>query len=386
LSRRPDSVALARTLIRCPSITPAEAGALGVLETALGEMGFTARRLRFSEPGTADVENLHARLGAAGPHFCFAGHVDVVPPGDRAAWAADPFAGEVIDGRLHGRGAVDMKGAIACFLAAVGIFIDRHGTAFGGSISLAISGDEEGPAVNGTPKLLAWMREHGQVPDHCLVGEPTCPESLGEALKIGRRGSMNTALVVRGRQGHVAYPQHADNPLPRLLRMLSAIAVEPLDEGTAYFEPSRPQITTVDVGNSAPNVIPSEARAGFNIRFNDRHSGESLQRWIRARCDDVGGDYDLRFEVTGEPFLCPPGRWTDLLVSAVEAVTGRRPRLDTGGGTSDARFIKNLCPVAEFGLISATAHRVDENVPVADLETLTEVYRTMLERYFTDPP
>lgn len=381
-----DPIDLSRALINRPSVTPEDAGALGVLEAVLKLLGFTCHRLRFSETGTPDVENLYARLGDSAPNFCFAGHTDVVPPGDSTAWSANPFGGEIMDGRMIGRGAVDMKGAIACFAAAAGRFVSEHPDGFAGSISLLITGDEEGPAINGTLKVLDWIRQRGETIDHCLVGEPTNRDAMGETIKIGRRGSLNGVLTVHGSQGHSAYPQFADNPIPRLMQMLSAIAGKPLDEGTEHFEPSLAQITAIDTGNETTNVIPGKVRARFNIRFNDRHTGESLKTWIRERCTEIGGRFDLDFEVSGEAFLCPPGRWTDQLATAIEEVTGRKPRLDTGGGTSDARFIKDVCPVAEFGLLNTTAHKTDEAVAIGDLETLTEIYRRILATYFTDPP
>ncbi|WP_316979705.1 succinyl-diaminopimelate desuccinylase [Shumkonia mesophila] len=386
MAARLDPVDLTRALVRCPSVTPSDAGALAVLEGALVPLGFTCHRLKFSQAGTPDVDNLYARLGTGRPHFCFAGHTDVVPPGDVGAWSAGPFAGEVIDGRLIGRGTVDMKGAIGAFVAAAAAFLEGRRDGFKGSISLLITGDEEGPAINGTVKVLEWMKAKGEIPDHCLVGEPTNREALGETVKIGRRGSLNALLTVYGTQGHTAYPQHADNPIRRLMRMLTAIADRPLDEGTAHFEPSRAEVTSIDVGNPTTNLIPGKVTARFNVRFNDRHSGESLKAWIGQRCAEVGGRFDLACEVSGESFLCPPGPWTDRLATAIRGATGRTPALDTGGGTSDARFIRNLCPVAEFGLSSATGHKVDEAVTVADLVSLTEVYRRLLAGYFADPP
>jgi succinyl-diaminopimelate desuccinylase len=363
-------------------VTPDDAGALEVLRSALEPLGFACHRLTFDErPGTAPVANLHARIGDAAPNLAFAGHVDVVPPGDPAAWRADPFAGEVIDGALYGRGAVDMKGGIACFVAAAARFLAEGRPE--GSISLLITADEEGPAVNGTAALLRWLvEERGERLDACLVGEPTNPERLGEAIKIGRRGSLNGRLTVVGRQGHAAYPERADNPIPRLLAMLRAIHDEPLDSGSARFQPSNLEITSVDVGNEAANVIPATARAAFNVRFNDRHSAASLEAWLRSRLDAIGGRYHLEVEASGEAFSTPPGPLSEALAEAVEAVLGRRPKLDTSGGTSDARFIKEHCPVVEFGLVGATMHQVDERVSLADLEALTRIYRRLLEGYF----
>ena len=377
-----DPVELARALIRCPSVTPADAGALGVLERALTPLGFVCHRLTFSGAGNAPVDNLYARLGDGRPNFCFAGHTDVVPPGDLGGWSVDPFAAEIVGGDLYGRGAADMKGAIACFAAAAAGFLGRRGRDFGGSLSLLVTGDEEGPAVNGTRRVLDWLGERGERLDACLVGEPTNPAALGETIKIGRRGSLTGRLTVHGVQGHIAYPQNADNPIHRLLRMLSAALARPLDDGSAHFEPSSLQIASIDVGNPTSNVIPAAARAVFNIRFNDRHDSAGLERRLRACFDEAGGRYDLAVEVSGEAFLSPPGPLSDLVAGAVERVTGRRPELGTGGGTSDARFIKDHCPVVEFGLAGPTPHKVDERVPLADLTALTEIYGAVLDGFF----
>ena len=377
-----DPLALGRALIRCPSITPVDAGALDVLQAALEGLGFACTRLPFSEPGTADVDNLYARIGVGSPNFCFAGHTDVVPVGDEAAWTCDPFGGEVRDGRLYGRGASDMKAAIACFTAAAGRFLADRGDGFEGSLSLLITGDEEGPSVNGTRKVLGWLGERNEDLDACLVGEPTNPNALGDMIKIGRRGSLNCFLTVHGVQGHAAYPEIADNPIPRLVRMLAALGGTPLDHGTEHFGPSTLTVTTVDVGNPATNVIPARARAGFNIRFNDRHTADSLRAWIEDRCREADGRFELRTEGSGEAFLCPPGRLSRILADAVERVTGRRAELSTSGGTSDARFIKDVCPVAEFGMAGGTAHKVDENVAVADVATLTDIYGAVLADFF----
>lgn len=377
-----DPLDLARALIRCPSVTPEDGGALAVLEEALGNLGFTCHRMTFSAPGTPDVANLYARIGDAAPNFCFAGHTDVVPVGDMQGWSVEPFAAEIAQDKLLGRGAADMKGAIACFVAASARFLDQRGGNFPGSISLLITGDEEGPAVNGTVKVLDWMKDRGERPDVCLVGEPTNSEYLGETIKIGRRGSLNGHLTVIGTQGHAAYPQRADNPIPRLLRMLGKIAERPLDEGTEHFQPSNLEITSVDVGNRAPNVIPARAEARFNIRFNDTHSGGGLERWLRESFDSVGGDYRLEIETSSEAFFTPPGDFSKLVENAVSSVTGKPPELNTSGGTSDARFIRHFCPVAEFGLVGATMHKTDESVALEDLEALTEIYLGVLDGYF----
>ena len=386
-----DALDLARRLIRCPSVTPEEGGALDLLEEVLGGLGFTCHRLPFSEPGTAEVDNLYARLGAGGRNFCFAGHTDVVPVGDAKAWRVDPFGAEVVDGALYGRGAVDMKGAIACFVAAAARFLETRG-GFDGSISLLITGDEEAEAINGTRKMLGWLTERGETLDACLVGEPTSNETLADTIKIGRRGSLNARLTVHGIQGHTAYPQLADNPLHHLVRMLDAVASDPLDRGTAHFPPSGLQITTVDVGNEVGNVIPATARAALNVRFNDAHDSAAIEAWLRRHFDaalkssskggTAGARYELTVRVTGESFLCPPGPLSDLLGRAVEATLGRTPELGTTGGTSDARFIKDHCPIAELGLLNATAHKVDEHVSLDDLRGLEAVYGAALDGYF----
>jgi len=382
-----DPVAIAQGLIRCPSVTPAEGGALDLLEALLRDLGFLCHRLPFAEDGGAAVDNLYARLGTGRPNFCYAGHTDVVPVGDRAAWSVDPFAGEIVDDWLIGRGAADMKGAIAAFVAAVAGFHGRRGPDFGGAISLLITGDEEGDAVNGTRKVLGWLTERGETLDACLVGEPTSDERLADMVKIGRRGSLNGALTVTGVQGHTAYPQLADNPLHHLVRMLDAVASEPLDRGSEHFPPSTLQITNVEVGNTASNVIPAQARAAFNVRFNDLHSSDDVETWLRARFDRAiapagAARYELAVRVSGESFLCPPGPLSEAVASAVESVLGRRPAFGTGGGTSDARFIKDHCPVAELGLLNATAHKVDERVGLEDLRDLSTVYGAILDRYF----
>ncbi|MEX2631917.1 MAG: succinyl-diaminopimelate desuccinylase, partial [Tistlia sp.] len=350
----PDPLDLAQRLIRCPSVTPEEGGALDLLQGELEALGFACTRLVFKEEGTAPVDNLYARLGAAAPNFCFAGHTDVVPPGEAADWSSDPFESTIVEGELVGRGAADMKGAIAAFVAAAGRFLEKREAAaegFGGSISLLITGDEEGPSVNGTRKVLDWLVQEGETLDACLVGEPTNPDALGDMVKIGRRGSLTGNLTALGRQGHTAYPHLADNAAHRLVGLLAALIAEPLDQGTAHFQPSTLQISTIDVGNPASNVVPGRASATFNIRFNDAHSGASLERWLRETLDATGGGYELAVRVSGESFLTPPGPLSELVAGAVEAVTGRRPELSTTGGTSDARFIKDHCPVAEFGLV-----------------------------------
>ncbi|MFO1118625.1 MAG: succinyl-diaminopimelate desuccinylase [Rhodospirillales bacterium] len=382
MSSSPDPLDLARALIRCPSVTPEDAGALSVLEAALLPLGFACERMRFEEAGTAPVDNLWVRLGDGEPGFCFAGHTDVVPPGDRALWNVDPFGGVVRDGRLWGRGAADMKAAIACFVAAAGRFLRSGGLNGGGSISLLITGDEEGPAVNGTKKMLARLAERGERLGVCLVGEPTNPEILGEMIKIGRRGSLNAWITVHGVQGHSAYPHLADNPISRLIQLLARLDTEPLDAGSAHFPPSSLVITSVDVGNPATNVIPACATARLNVRFNDLHTGEDICRRLAERRAAAGDGIDVRFEISGESFLYPPGSLSRGVAAAVRTVTGREPVFSTTGGTSDARFIKDFCPVCEFGMAGATAHKVDENVALADIEALTRIYEAVLRGYF----
>ena len=377
-----DPIELSQALIRCPSVTPVDAGALSVLEGALAPMGFNCNLLSFSAPGTPDVDNLYARLGNTGRNLCFAGHTDVVTVGDESAWTHPPFAAEIKDDVLYGRGVVDMKCAIAAFVSATSRFVAKNGADFGGSISFLITGDEEGPAINGTKKVLDWMVDNNETMDGCIVGEPTNPEYLGQMIKIGRRGSLNGYLRVMGTQGHVAYPQNAQNPMPRLLKMLSAISDHALDEGTEYFQPSNLEITSVDVGNPTTNVIPGEASARFNIRFNDTHNADSLKKWLREKLQPIGGDYSLDIEVSGEAFITPPGVLSTVMSDAVKKVTGQLPEMSTSGGTSDARFIKDHCPVAEFGLINTTAHKVDENAALEDIQKLTEIYFEMISGFF----
>src|SRR6266540_778290 len=381
-----DPTALARDLLRCPSVTPAEAGTFGLIEGALKGAGFAVHRVTFAEPGTAPVENLYARIGTASPHFAFAGHVDVVPPGEQAKWTHPPFAGEIADGTLYGRGAVDMKGAIACALAAV---LDHLGACGGrpkGSISFLITGDEEGVAVNGTVKLIKWAAERGETFDHCILGEPSNAAAIGDTIKVGRRGSLNGTLVITGKQGHVAYPQLADNPVRGLVTLMGALMAAPLDHGSAHFDASNLEFTSIDIGNTVVNLIPGEARARFNIRFNDRHSHTSLKTLVEHRAREAAGER-VRWRIDWEPsnadvFFTGPSPFLELVVAAIKEVTGAEPKLSTTGGTSDARFIKDYCPVLEFGLVGTTMHQVDERTAVADLVRLTAVYRKILDRYF----
>ena len=377
-----DPIKLTQALIQCPSVTPVDKGALGVLEAALRPLGFSCHRLAFSQDGTPDVDNLYARLGTSGPNLCFAGHTDVVPVGDEAAWTYPPFGAQIHDKILYGRGAVDMKAAIACFASACARYLDENGETFGGSISFLITGDEEGPAINGTVKMLDWMVEQGETINACIVGEPTNTDTLGETIKIGRRGSLTGYITQHGSQGHVAYPQHADNPVPKLVKLLSALSSQPLDDGTEHFQPSNLEITTVDVGNSATNVIPNSARAVFNVRFNDTYTPDTLKALLIERLNAAGDNFDLDIKVSGDSFLTPPGLLSDVMSRAVTKITGLSPQLSTSGGTSDARFIKDHAAVAEFGLMNTTAHKVDECARVDDIENLAAIYYQMISGYF----
>lgn len=374
-----DPIDLAQALIRRPSVTPADEGALDVLEAALSALGFACTRLKYE-----DVDNLYAQYGKEGPHLCFAGHTDVVPPGDESIWANPPFDAAVKDGKLWGRGASDMKGAVAAFAAAAARALEAGKVK--GALSFLITGDEEGPAVNGTRKMLGWLRDNNIELDHCLVGEPSNPETMGEMIKVGRRGSINCWLTVNGRQGHVAYPHRAENPIPALMRKLLHLCETPLDEGYERFQPSCLQVTDIHIGNPAHNVIPEKATARFNIRFNPNWTGVSIQGWLRdqlnALAAELGISYELETIVSGEAFLTTDKTFLQLLSDCVEAHTGRKPELSTSGGTSDARFIKDHAPVAEFGLVGATMHQTDEHVAVSDIETLTDIYESVIEKYY----
>jgi succinyl-diaminopimelate desuccinylase len=381
-----DPLALTRDLIRCPSVTPTEGGALKFLESTLKAVGFSVHRMTFSEPGADDVENLYARIGTAAPNLVFAGHTDVVPPGDEKAWKHPPFASDVENGMLYGRGAVDMKGGIACAVAAALDHLAANGGKPKGSISFLITGDEEGIAVNGTPKLLQWCAGKGEKFDHCLLGEPSNVEDLGDTIKIGRRGSLNGHLIVGGKQGHVAYPDRADNPIRGLIKLVEALQSEPLDQGNANFQPSHLEFVSVDVGNKTVNLIPGEASALFNIRFNDIHTAESLQTLLQQRAEKAAAG-KIKFSFKFQPsnagsFVVKPGPFTELVSGAIKQVTGRTPALSTTGGTSDARFITHYCPVVEFGLVGQTMHQIDERVPIADLRALTSIYRKIIDTYF----
>ena len=376
-----DTIKLLQSLIRCPSVTPKDEGAQILLIAALEKLGFECHALPFGE-GEERVPNLFARLGKGGPHLCYAGHTDVVPPGPQSEWTHSPFNPHIEDGILYGRGASDMKGSIAAFISAITTYLNKNG-APNGSISLLITGDEEGPAINGTTRVLDWMEENSHIPDVTLVGEPTNPETLGQEIKIGRRGSLTGHLTATGKQGHVAYQHLADNPLPRLVKMLSALASHNFDNGSKFFPPTNLEITSIDVGNKAENVIPGQGRAIFNIRFNDNWTSGKLSDQICDILHETDEPYELEIESSAESFMTTPGSWTDIVKNAVTDVTGKAPDLTTTGGTSDARFITNYCPVVECGGINATIHQIDENAKLEDLENLTKIYTRILERYFS---
>jgi succinyl-diaminopimelate desuccinylase len=377
-----DAVELTRELIRRPSVTPADAGAMDVVEQVLAGLGFACRRMRFGE-----IENLYARIGTARPNLCFAGHTDVVPVGDVAAWSREAFAADIVDGVLIGRGAVDMKSAIAAFAAAAASALAEG--AVTGSLSFLITGDEEGVALDGTKRVVETLRAEGEILDHCIVGEPTSAERFGDMVKIGRRGSINVGVRVEGIQGHVAYPHRAANPVAVLIRLLAALEARVLDEGYADFQPSNLEVTTVDVGNPTTNLIPAVATARLNIRFNPTHRGADLAAWIQSEADRAAegfpGTITLTPAISGEAFLTEQGPFTELVAGAVEAVSGQRPDLSTTGGTSDARFIRDLCPVVELGLVGRTMHAVDERAPVEEIRHLQSVYETLIRRYFAAP-
>lgn len=381
-----DPVALTQALIRCESVTPHEGGALTLLQNILEPVGFVCHRMTFTEPGTPDVDNLYARLGNGRPHLCFAGHTDVVPVGDETRWTVPPFSGEIRDGKVYGRGAVDMKGCVAAFAAATLRYIMLHNGLPRGSLSFLITGDEEGPSINGTSKVLHWLKARDEVLDACLVGEPSNPKALGDEIRIGRRGSINADLVVHGKQGHSAYPQLADNPVPKLARIIDRLSSAPIDNGTANFQPSNLQVTVISVPNTASNIIPGAAKATLNVRYNDGWTKPRIEAWVRetvaAAAAEVDAKFEMAFSGTGDVFLTKPGPLVTTLRDAVKSVTGRTPALTTGGGTSDARFIKDHCPVIEFGLVNATIHQVDEHTTIEDLEALTDIYGRFIANYF----
>ena len=388
MKNQTDSLAILQDLVRCRSVTPAEGGALTYLENFLSRHGFVCHRLIFKDENTPDVENLFARSGSGSPHLCFAGHTDVVPPGREEDWTLAPFAAELKDGFLYGRGATDMKGSVAAFAAAAADHL-RSGGKSKGSISFLITGDEEGPAINGTVKVLRWMKDNGQVPDHCIVGEPSCVETLGDTIKIGRRGSLSFTITVEGRQGHAAYPHKADNPIPKIARLIERISNAKLDDGNAHFDASTLAVTTVDVGNPAANVIPSRATAKFNIRFSPVHSFATLKDWVAAQVEavraELGGSWAVTSNEGADAFITEPGAFVGLVQDAVAGETGVLPKLSTAGGTSDARFIKDYCPVLEFGPTNATIHMTDERISVDELRATQAVYASIIAAYFNTP-
>ena len=372
------AVQLAQKLVRCRSVTPVEGGALDLLQDEFTKLGFDCTRLPFGA-GEQRIDNLFARRGKGGRHFAFAGHTDVVPVGDASQWQHDPFGGTLVDGKLYGRGTADMKGSIAAFVAAVSN-LDAADDA--GSISFVITGDEEGDADFGTVKIVEWLQTNDQVPDVCVVGEPTNPSRLGEMIKNGRRGSLSCQLRVDGVQGHVAYPDLTDNPITRLIAMLAPVNGTALDGGNDYFDPSLANVTSIDTGNEAGNIIPSSVSAKFNIRFNTEHNSDDLIGWLEEHFNRVGGEWTAKWRTSAQPFVTPASSFTELVQTAIESITGQKPILSTSGGTSDARFITNICPVAEFGLVGQTMHQVDEHVDAADIDQLAKIYHEMLVRFF----
>jgi len=380
-----DPVEIAQALIRCSSVTPLDEGALSILESLFTKSGFTCHRLVFKQEGTPDIDNLFARIGNTGPHLCFAGHTDVVPVGDAKDWKHPPFAAEIHKGQIYGRGATDMKGSVAAFTAAAMDYVNEQGSD-AGSISFLITGDEEGPAINGTVKVLEWMKKFGHVPDHCLVGEPSCVDQLGDTIKIGRRGSLSFTVTVEGKQGHVAYPEKTDNPVHKLSRFVDRISSAKLDNGNNQFGPSTLAVTTFDVDNKATNVVPARATAKFNIRYSTVHTYETLRSWVDSQIsavkNELGGHWIVSSNEGAEAFITEPGAFVGMVQDAVEQETGLLPKLSTTGGTSDARFIKNYCPVLEFGPTNATIHQVDERIDVEELKATTRIYKRIIESYF----
>jgi succinyl-diaminopimelate desuccinylase len=380
-----DPVSMLQALVRCASVTPLDAGALSTVQTWLEAAGLKCDRLVFSDADTPDIDNLFARIGNSGPHLCFAGHTDVVPQGDEAIWSQPPFSAEIKDGFIYGRGTTDMKGSVAAFAAAACDFV-RENPKFKGSLSFLITGDEEGPAINGTAKVLQWIKDKGHVPDHCLVGEPTCVDALGDTIKIGRRGSLSFVVTVEGKQGHAAYPHKADNPIPKLARLIERLSAAPLDGGNDHFDPSTLAFTSFDVGNPAGNVIPSKAVLKFNIRYSTEHDFGSLKALVNGHIEklyaEMGGVWSVKFTEGAEAFVTEPGAFVGLVQDAIAAETGVVAKLSTSGGTSDARFIKDYCPVLEFGPTNATIHQTDERISVEELLATTRIYRRILDSYF----
>tara|TARA_B100000029_G_scaffold110214_5_gene102004 strand:+ start:6970 stop:8151 length:1182 start_codon:yes stop_codon:yes gene_type:complete len=384
-----DSVNLTQALVRCPSITPEDEGALKIVEDHLSAIGFKCINLKFSEKNYADVKNLFATIGNEGNHLAFAGHTDVVPPGNEKSWKFPPFSGTIENGKLYGRGSEDMKSSIACFISATNKFIKKHSSNFGGKISFIITGDEEKEAVNGTIKIMEWTKKNNYLFDHCIVGEPTSKKIVGDKIKIGRRGSINFFITVKGIQGHTANSHRAENPAHHLIHMLNKILNKPLDEGNEFFLPSSIQIATFDINNSAANIIPETAKATINIRFNNIHTGDSLKKWLQNHIDSVFGNLEkascsFTTDQTGESFITKPIKLKSIVTKAVREKTGinQDPEMGTDGGTSDARFIKDYCEVIELGIINNTLHQVDEYVNVSDINDLHNIYFCILEKYF----
>ena len=376
-----------QALVRCPSVTPHEAGALDCVQGWLQPAGFHCERLIFKDDNTPDIDNLFARVGNSAPHLCFAGHTDVVPQGDESIWSHLPFAAVIKDGFMFGRGTTDMKGSVAAFAAAA-LDFTRENPTFKGSISFLITNDEEGPAINGTVKVLQWMKQHGHLPDHCLVGEPSCVDALGDTIKIGRRGSLSFVVTVEGKQGHVAYPHKADNPIPKLARLIERLSAKPLDQGNDHFDPSTLVFTSFDVGNPAGNVIPSKAILKFNIRYSTEQTFDSLKALVNGHIEklyaELGGLWSVAFTEGAEAFITQPGAFVGLVEDAIAEETGLTPKLSTSGGTSDARFVKDYCPVLEFGPTNATIHQTDERISVAELQATTRIYRRIIDNYFAN--
>ncbi len=376
-----------QALVRCPSVTPHEAGALDCVQGWLQPAGFHCERLIFKDQNTPDIDNLFARIGNSGPHLCFAGHTDVVPQGDESIWSHLPFAAVIKDGFMFGRGTTDMKGSVAAFAAAA-LDFTRENPTFKGSISFLITNDEEGPAINGTVKVLQWMKQHGHLPDHCLVGEPSCVDALGDTIKIGRRGSLSFVVTVEGKQGHVAYPHKADNPIPKLARLIERLSAKPLDQGNDHFDPSTLVFTSFDVGNPVGNVIPSKAILKFNIRYSTEQTFDSLKALVNGHIEklyaELGGLWSVAFTEGAEAFITQPGAFVGLVEDAIAEETGLTPKLSTSGGTSDARFVKDYCPVLEFGPTNATIHQTDERISVAELQATTRIYRRIIDNYFAN--
>ncbi len=377
-----DPVELSQSLIRCKSVTPDQGGALDLIQSILEGNGFNCIRLPFKDENFPEVDNLFATWGEKAPNLCFAGHIDVVPPGERNQWDEDPFSGKIKDNFLYGRGAADMKSAVASFISASIKYITDNKKDFNGTISFLLTSDEEGPAINGTKKVLQWLKKNNIRIDDCIIGEPTNPNKLGEMIKIGRRGSLTGHLTIFGKEGHVAYPEIADNPISQLLNTLKILNEKKLDIGNKFFQPSNLEITTVDVNNKVTNLIPKSASASFNIRFNDQHTSETLIKWIKEVCSQNSKNHELDIVVSGESFFCQPGKLSGIITEAIDDELGMKPILSTNGGTSDGRFIKDFSNVAEFGLIGKTMHKFNESIGIEDIKSLTKIYYNVIKKYF----